>query len=100
MKIIFISTKSITFNTFLETQANYFFKKGLDVEVACSDIENLNFKNKVKHRIDFPNKILELFNLVKYIKIFLQVSKIQKHCFIYIHQWLHFFLGYLHFLTI
>tara|TARA_B100000242_G_scaffold282796_1_gene244395 strand:- start:595 stop:1683 length:1089 start_codon:yes stop_codon:yes gene_type:complete len=78
MKIIFISTKSITFNTFLETQANYFFKKGLDVEVACSDIENLNFKNKVKHRIDFPNKILELFNLVKYIKIFLQVRKIVK----------------------
>lgn len=78
MKIIFISTKSITFNTFLETQANYFFKKGLDVEVACFDIENLNFKNKIKHRIDFPNKISELFNLLRYIKIFFQVRKIVK----------------------
>ena len=70
MKIIFITSKSITFNTFLKSQADFFIKKGLKVEVACSDIEKLNFKNNLRHKIDFPNKILKLFNLTNYIKIF------------------------------
>ena len=61
MKIIFICSKSITFNTFLKSQANYFIKKGFDVEVACSDINNLNFKKYLSHKIFFPTKILDLF---------------------------------------
>jgi len=48
MKIIFICTRSITFNTFLKSQAVYFIKKGLDVEVACSDSENINVKNNLR----------------------------------------------------
>jgi len=43
MEIIFVCTKSITFNTFLKSQANYLLKKGFKVKVVCSDIENLNF---------------------------------------------------------
>ena len=89
MKIIFICTRSITFNTFLKSQAVYFIKKGLDVEVACSDSENINVKNNLKHRIDFPNKITDLFNLIRYIKIIIQikalVKKIVQQYFIYIH---------------
>ena len=54
MKIIFITTRSITFNTFLKSQADFLTKKGLKVEVACSDIEKLNFKNNLKHKIDLP----------------------------------------------
>lgn len=78
MKIIFITSKSITFNTFLKSQAEFFIKKGLKVEVACSDIEKLNFKNNLKHKIDFPNKVLKLFDLINYIKIFLQIKKLVK----------------------
>ena len=32
MKIIFITTKSITFNTFLKSQADYFIKKGFELK--------------------------------------------------------------------
>jgi glycosyltransferase involved in cell wall biosynthesis len=78
VKIIFISTKSITFNTFLKSQADYFIKKGLEVEVACSDIEKLNFNNNLKHRIDFPNKVTDLFNLLMYFSIFIQIKKLVK----------------------
>jgi len=78
MKIIFITTKSLTFNTFLRTQADYFIKKGLSVEVACSDIEKLNFKNNLKYKIDFPNKISHLFNLIRYLNIYFQIKKIVK----------------------
>lgn len=78
MKIIFISSKSITFNLFLKSQADYFMKKGLKVEVACSDIEKLNFKNNLKHRIDFPIKKIDLVNFIKYIRIFNQIKNIVK----------------------
>ena len=78
MKIIFISTRSITFNTFLKSQADYFIKKGLKVEVACSDIKKLNFKNNLKHRIDFPNKIIDLFNLIRYFNVFTQIKELVK----------------------
>ena len=74
MKIIFICTKSITFNTFLKSQSDYLIKKGFEIEVACSDIEKLNFKKDLTHKIDFPNKITELFNLIRYIKIFIQIK--------------------------
>jgi glycosyltransferase involved in cell wall biosynthesis len=78
MKIIFISTKSITFNTFLKSQADYFIKKGLRVEVACSDIKKLNFKKNLKHRIDFPSKIIDFFNIIKYFNIFIQIKTLVK----------------------
>ena len=42
MDIVFICTRSITFNTFLKSQANYFIKKGDRVNVVCQDIENLS----------------------------------------------------------
>ena len=74
MKIIFICSKSITFNTFLKSQAEYFVKKGLEVEVACSDIKHLRFKKNLKHQIDFPTKILDLLNINKYFKVFKQVK--------------------------
>ena len=78
MKIIFICTKSITFNTFLRSQADYFIKKGFEVEVACSDSEKLNFKNDLTYKINFPNKTADLFNLIKYIKIFIQIKILVK----------------------
>jgi len=78
VKIIFICSKSITFNTFLKSQANYFIKKGFDVEVACSDINNLNFKKHLSHKIVFPTKILDLFNLIKYFKVFYQIQNLVK----------------------
>ena len=78
MKIIFICTKSITFNTFLKSQADYFYKKGLEIEVACSDNENLNCKNFLRYKINFPNKITGLFNLVNYFKIFIQIKILVK----------------------
>ena len=74
MKIIFICTKSITFNTFLKSQAEYFVKRGLEVEVACLDTKNLKFKKNLKHEIDFPIKILDLFNINKYFKVFKQIK--------------------------
>ena len=78
MKIIFICTKPITFNTFLKSQADYFIKKGFQIEVACSENQNLNFKNNFIHNIDFPNKITEIFDLIRYIKIYRQINKLVK----------------------
>ncbi len=78
MKIIFICTKSITYNTFLKSQGDYFLKKGFDVEVACSDVENLTIKNNLRYKINFPKKILHLFNLIGYIKIYRQIYKLIK----------------------
>lgn len=78
MKIIFICTRSITFNTFLKSQANYFIKKGFDVEIACSDTENLNLKKNTNHKINFPNNTLDLFNLIKYLEIFFQIKSLVK----------------------
>ena len=78
MKIIFICTKPITFNTFLKSQADYFIKKGFEIEVACSDNKNINFKNNLIHKIDFPNKITEIFHLIRYIKIYRQIDELVK----------------------
>ena len=61
MTVIIICSKSITFNTFLKSQANYFNKKGLEVVVACSDVEKLDFKNELNYKINFPNKIFDFF---------------------------------------
>ena len=76
MDIVFICTRSITFNTFLKSQANYFKKKGLNVEIACSDPQNLDCKNSLKHKINFPSKINQILNLFNYIKIFLQIKNL------------------------
>ncbi len=78
MKIVFICTKSITFNTFLKSQAEYFFKKGYEIEIVCSDVEKLNLKNNLKYKINFPNKISELFNFINYFKIFKQIRFLVK----------------------
>ena len=76
MKIIFICTRSITFNTFLKSQADYFVKKGFNVEIACSDNTNLKFKKGPNYKISFPLKIIDLFNILKYKKIFFQIKSI------------------------
>lgn len=76
MKIIFVCSKPITFNTFLKSQANYLTQKGLNIEVASSESKKLNFNNNLKHKINFPYKISQLFNLVNYIKIFKQIKKL------------------------
>ena len=70
MKIIFICTKPITFNTFLKSQANNFIKKGFKVEVACTANNKLNFNKKLTYKVDFPTRITELFSLINYLKIF------------------------------
>lgn len=76
MKIIFICTKSITFNTFLKSQADYFIKRGHEVAVACSDSNKLNFKRDLTYNIDFPNRIVELLNPFSYLKIFIQIRRL------------------------
>ena len=78
MEIIFVCTKSITFNTFLKSQANYLLKKGFKVKVVCSDIENLNFKNNLNYKINFPTKYIHLINIFQYLKIFLQIKELIK----------------------
>ena len=78
MKIIFICTRSLTFNTFLKSQANYLIKKGFKIEVACSDNQKINFKKNLTHKINFPNTINEIFNLIKYVKIYKQINMLVK----------------------
>ena len=88
MKIIFICTKSITFNTFLKSQAEYFVKRGSKVLVACSDNEKLNFKTNLTYKINFPKTIIELLNPFNYFKIFIQIKKLVKKnssCIYYLH---------------
>ena len=78
MKIIFICTKSITFNIFLKSQLNYFTKRGFKVEVACADIHNLNVKNISKYKIDFPTNKNEIFSVLRYIRILFQIKGLIK----------------------
>ena len=78
MEIIFICTKSITFNTFLKSQANHLLRKGFKVKVACSDTLNLNFKKNMRYKIDFPTKYSHLFNLYRYLVIFKQIKELIK----------------------
>ena len=78
MEIIFICTRSITFNTFLESQARFLLKKGFKIKVACADIENLNFKNESNYKIDFPTQYIHLISIIRFIKIFFQVNKLVK----------------------
>ena len=88
MKVIFICTRSITFNTFLKSQAEYFIEKGIDVVVACSDSKNLNCDKKLKYQIDFPKTLFQLFNFIRLIKIFFQILKLVKYndsCLFYLH---------------
>ena len=78
MKLIFICTKSITFNTFLKSQANYFVKKGFEIIVACSDPKNLECKESIKYQIDFPKTAIQMFNFFQYIKVYFQILKLTK----------------------
>jgi glycosyltransferase involved in cell wall biosynthesis len=78
VKIIFVCTKSITFNIFLKSQLNYFAKRGFEVGVACADIDNLNLKNISKYKIDFPTNINEIFSLFRYIRILFQIKALTK----------------------
>ena len=61
MKIIFISTKSITFNTFLKSQADYFIKRGFEIEVACADIDKLKVKKNLRYEINFPKNSVQIY---------------------------------------
>ena len=79
MKIIFICTKAITFNTFLKSQAEYFIKKGFIVQVACSDTKKLSLKNCLNYEINFPSKIKHFFNLINLLNIFNQINLLVKN---------------------
>jgi glycosyltransferase involved in cell wall biosynthesis len=76
VKIIFICTKSITFNKFLKSQADYLIKKGFEIKVACSDSDKLNIKKNIRYKINFPQKTSQLFNLINYIKIYEQIKNL------------------------
>ena len=78
MDIVFICTRSITFNTFLKSQANYFLKKGDRVNVVCQDIENLIFKKKLSFKISFPVNYFQIINIFKYIKIYFEIRELVK----------------------
>ena len=78
MKIIFICTKSITFNKFLKSQSDFLTKKGYKIVVACSDSNKLDIKNILKYKINFPQKVSQLLNLINYIEIFKQIKKLVK----------------------
>lgn len=78
MKIIFICTRSITFNKFLKSQSDFLIKKGYEIVVACSDSNKLDIKNNFRYKINFPQKLSQLLNLINYIKIFKQIKKLVK----------------------
>ncbi len=88
MDIVFICTRSITFNTFLKSQANYFLSKGKRVHIACSDTENLSFKKKNSSKISFPTNHIQIINIFKYFKIYFEIKKLvkkKKSSIFYIH---------------
>ena len=78
MNVIFVCTKAITFNTFLNSQANFLSKKGFKIGVVCSDVKKLNIKNSFSYTINFPLRLIETFNIFKYIKIFFQINNLIK----------------------
>ena len=79
MEIVFVCTRSITFNTFLKSQAEYLLKKGFKVKVVCADNENLDFKKNLSYKIYFPTKYIHFLNLINYFKIFFQIRRIVKN---------------------
>ena len=78
MDIIFICSRSITFNTFLKSQAQYFINKGNMVKIICSDPENLTFKKNLTYKINFPNNYFQLINIFRYFKIYLEIKSLVK----------------------
>ena len=78
MKIFFICTKAITFNTFLKSQAEYLTKKGFEVQVVCSDIKKLDIKKSINYEISFPTKINHFFSILNLFKIFDQINFLVK----------------------
>jgi len=78
MDIFFICTRSITFNTFLKSQAKFLSNKGFNVKIACSDINNLSSQSDSNYEIDFPTKYIHLINILRYIKIFFQIHNLVK----------------------
>ena len=87
MNIVFITTRSITFNTFLKSQAESFIKNGYNVKIACSDVKNLNYKTQ-NYKIDFPTTYIQIFNIFRYVKVFLQIQKLikfNKNSIFYLH---------------
>ena len=78
MDIFFICTRSITFNSFLKSQAKFLSNKGFKIKIGCSDINNLNSQSDLNYKIDFPTKYIHLIDIFRYIKIFFQINKLVK----------------------
>ena len=70
-KVLFISTKAITQNTFFDS---FIKKTNFDLTLGCSDVLNLRFKKK-KLQFNFANNIFYLLNPIKF---FLELFSIRK----------------------
>ena len=48
------------------------------MEVACSNIKDINLDENLKHLVSFPYKILDLFNINNYFKVYKQIRNLVK----------------------
>ena len=67
-KIILISSKAITINTFLD-QLIFDLKKNFQLIVYVSDPENIKIKCN-KEKINLPTKYFDFINIFKFFSIF------------------------------
>lgn len=70
-KILFVSTKAITQNTFFDSFIN---NSPFDLTLACSDTINLKFKKK-KIRLNFKKNIIYFFNFFALLYELLDIRK-------------------------
>lgn len=73
-KLVLISTKAITVNTFLD-QLLIDLKKNFNIKVYVSDPKNIKISCN-KSQINFPSSFLELFNIFSLFKTLNQIKKI------------------------
>ena len=73
-KIILISSKAITINTFLD-QLIFDLKKNFQLTVYASDPKNIKINCK-KEKINLPSKYIDFFNPLKFLKYLINIRKI------------------------
>ena len=73
-KLFLFFTKSLTFNTFLESMA-IALKNKYEVSLCSSDVEKINNYDFKKHSFYFPVSLKDFLNIKKIIKTFININK-------------------------
>ena len=74
-RIIFICTKSITFNVFLRSMAEY-LSSDYEILVMTTKVNKIYSRNINKIEIFFPSNLMEFFNFRNLYKTYLKINDV------------------------